>query len=222
MASYDPDLGLFYESPNAAPSTYYLYNDAFVASLALEDFERDLPPLGVYQVLAGNTVPRDYFAYGWTQVDLERVDLEWDGERAIRSERLDPTVYLPDWKEYADRLLLSSINYANLGDLEQATELFGLAAEMYDGTGLKDKVAWANDEYATYKLALYIITANHLALDRPELQKMAGTLLSLQEADPESNRYGGIYTEYDSNLSPLAHTDTNTETTALCLIALSP
>lgn len=216
FTNYNPDLGLISEAPNAEPTTYFLYSDNYVASLALEDLDLNVPSLGVYKVLAGYSVDSEYFANGFTQVVLDVV-----GDKVIKSESPDPTVRLPDWKEYADRLLLSSINYANRGDLDQASGLFDLAAGMYDGTGLNDKAAQANGEYATYKLALYIIAANRLNLDRPELHEMADTILALQESDPDSNRYGGIYTEYDSNLSPLPHTDTNTETTALCLFALT-
>lgn len=54
---------------------------------------------------------------------------------------------------------------------------------------------------------------------RFRIKKLSARLLSLQEKNPASNRYGGLYTEYDVEGKPLPYSDTNTKTTSLALLA---
>ncbi len=51
-------------------------------------------------------------------------------------------------------------------------------------------------------------------------KKALDVLKSMQERNPKSDRYGGIYTEYGDDLKPLPWTDTNIETTAVVHRAL--
>lgn len=220
---YDPDIGLVRESPNANPNLFFVWSDNYLVSLALDDLDLatrvasyNVPGLDKYRVLAGDPVDPDCFAIASTQLVVEI-----RGDKTIKTEQPDPSApMLSDWESYADLLLLSSINYVNLNNKERALEAFEAALAMYDGVGFQDKAFQASQEYATYKLALCIIAASHLKVSRAEIHDMVRSIISLQALDVSSNRYGGIYTEYDSTLSPLSHTDTNTETTALCMLAL--
>ena len=224
MAGYDPDLDLIRESPNSNPDIYWLYSDNYLASLALmktapetsvsiaramEDYA--FRPLERWHVLSGEEVWDALFA--WDSKDFSITDI-------VGTETPSPALHMEDWQEYADRLLLAAINAFNRGDIHEASGLFVKAQEMFDGLGFRDKAFVERGYYDTYKLALYVIAGSDLGMSAPERQRLIELMLSLQENDPASNRHGGIYTEYDDNLKPLPHTDTNTETTSLTILAL--
>jgi len=228
LAGYDPALNLIRESPNANPHIYWLFSDNYLASLALRDAEAETSSaiqtaLVSYQyshserwkALEGQVVSADLFAMGVTAADIT----EKEG-KLIRTEVPDPQIHMEDWQEYADRLLMGAINASNRDDGEEGLSLFEKAQEMFDGSGLADKVFEEDGYYATYKLALYLLAADKLNIHLPERQDVESLLLSLQEKNPDSNRFGGIYTEYDGDGKPLPHTDTNTETTSLVFLAL--
>lgn len=219
----DPETGLCTEHPNDEKPKAWIWSDNFLASLALGDDRLaalvnsfDVPRLEKFVPLKGDYVSEEWFAIpsGDKPLVVEELD-----HLTVQSEYPDTSIRLPDWQEYVDRLLLASINASNDNNPIRATELFNLAATTYDGVGLLDKAAKNNGEYSTYKLALYLIAAERLHVDRPEIDDMITTILSLQERNSNSNRYGGIYTEYSVDRKPFLHTDTNTETTALCLMA---
>jgi len=130
----------------------------------------------------------------------------------VFTEEPDSSIIFVDWLEYADRLLLAAINAQNVGDTTRADELLSIANSMWSSIGLRDKVYLVDGKYETYKLALY-----YYATGRKDVLNI---LKKLQERDPHSNRYGGMYTEYGDNLLPFEFTDVNTETGAITLLAL--
>lgn len=224
MAGYDPDLGLIGESPNSNPNVYWLYSDNYLAYLALMKTAPETSasiaramegysfrPLERWHVLSGEVVWDALFAWGSKDVGITD---------RVRAETSSPALNMEDWQEYADRLLLAAINAFNRGDTNEASDLFVRAQEMFDDLGFQDKAFVEQGYYDTYKLALYVIAGSSLGMSAPERQSVIELMLSLQENDPASNRYGGVYTEYDDNLKPLPHTDTNTETTSLTILAL--
>ena len=228
LASYDSALDLVRESPNANPNVYWLYSDNYLASLALKEAEPDIasaivPAIDGYQfrpskrwaVLGGQAVPDDLFAMGVIPATIARQE-----SREIRSEIPSPLFHMDDWQEYADRLLLAAINASNRGDRKEARRLFEKAQGMFDGLGFKDKAFTVRGYYDTYKLALYLLAAERISIQVPERQWVISLILSLQEKDPASNCYGGVYTEYDEDGKALPHSDTNTETASLALLAL--
>ena len=228
LASYDSALGLVRESPNANPNVYWLYSDNYLVSLALKEAEPDIASaivqaIGGYQfrpserwaVLGGQAVPDDLFAMGVIPATIARQE-----SREVRSEIPSPLFHMDDWQDYADRLLLAATNASNKGDRKEARRLFEKAQGMFDGLGFKDRAFRERGYYDTYKLALYLIAAGGVGMNTPQKQEIVNLLLSLQEKDTASNRYGGVYTEYDGSGKPLPHSDTNTETTALALLAL--
>jgi len=229
LAGYDPGLQLIRESPNANPGIYWLFSDNYLAFLALRDAESetasriwealegyDYDHSQRWKALEGKVVPVDLFATGVTAENITG-----EQPQQIRTEIPDPQIHMQDWQEYADRLLMAAINEANQGDGEEALGLFEKAQMMFDGSGLADRVFEVHGYYATYKLALYLLAADRLDIVLAERQKVEDLLLSLQEKDPDSNRFGGVYTEYDLEGNPYPHTDTNTETTSLALLALA-
>jgi len=227
LTGYDPYIGLVRESPNANPNVYWLCSDNYLASLALEKAEPKIAeaitqsiaiyqaigqigPLAKWKVLSGEVVPEAVFA-----MDVKKPTIITIEGNEVRSEVTDSARPML-WKEYADLLLLASINAFNRGDIVEARNLFGNVT--FDGTGLTD-AANKQGNYSTYKLALYLIAAEKVGIDIPAKKEIMNRILSLQENDPTSNRYGGVYTDYDSNGKPLT-SDTNTETTSLVLLAL--
>jgi len=224
VAGYDPDLGLIRESPYSNPNVYWLYSDNYLASLALKKTAPEMStsiaramegytfrPSERWHVLSGEVVWDALFA--WGSKDICKTE-------RVKTETPSPTLHMEDWQEYADRLLLAAINAFNRGDIHEASGLFVTAQEMFDGLGFRDKAFVERGYYDTYKLALYVIAGSSLGMSAPERQSVIELMLSLQENAPASPRYGGVYTEYDDNLKPLPHTDTNTETTSLTILAL--
>jgi len=127
-----------------------------------------------------------------------------------------------DWEEYADWLLIESINSAIKGNRARAQILFNRAMEMWDGQGFRDKSFRSTKLYDTYKLALAIYA--YRLLGKPakysnETDTMMRILARAQ--DPTS---GGVFTNYETingntifseNIS-----DRNTETTSIVILAL--
>jgi hypothetical protein len=226
---YDSELQLIPESPVGQPNRYWLYSDNYLASLSLEGSSPETssniqqailsynpPPQQRFEVITGGTLDPNAFAYDRKQFPIDNID-----GKEVWSETIDHSDPMNDWQEFADRLLLAAINQANLGDYEQAEHLFNLASEMFDGIGFRDK-AFQDDRYETYKLALYLIAAEKIGVEIENEEKVRDTILELQGRNPDDSlHYGGVYTHCTSDLIPAPEADTNTETTSLCLIALT-
>jgi len=234
LAGYDPNIGLVRESPHDNPNLYWLYSDNYLASLALEKAQPNIADnitqsIASYQaicqigdsakwkVLSGQVVDEAVFAMNVNLSNCTKID-----GNEVRSEvtNTNPAIYMNDWQDYADLLLLASINEFNLGNSSEAQNLFAKAQDMFDGTGFQDK-AYTNQDYSTYKLALYLIAAEKLGIAIPAKTEIVDRILSLQDNDLTSSGYGGVYTDYDSNGEKLLGSDTNTETTSLVLLALN-
>jgi hypothetical protein len=239
LANYDPYIGLVSESPRDNPNLYWLYSDNYLASLALEKAEPKIAnaiaravasyqavyqfPSSYWNVLSGEVIPEAVFAMGvdnstniiaFPSNKITSQDLE------VGSKISDPAKPMPNWQDYADLLLLASINAFNGGDMVEAHTLFQKAQGMFDGIGFEDE-AFKPGDYATYKLALYLIAAEKLGIHIPT-KEIKNLILSLQDDHPIENRYGGVYTDYSGNGKPAtSDTDTNTETTSLVLLALN-
>ena len=231
LAGYDPYIGVVRESPHANPNVYWLYSDNYLASLALEKAQPktaktitqsiaiyqaigQIGPSAKWKVLAGEVVPEVMFAMNVNLSNCTKIE-----GNEVRSEvtNTNPAIYMNDWQDYADLLLLASINEFNLGNNSEAQNLFAKAQDMFDGIGFQDK-AYTNQDYSTYKLALYLIAAKKVGIHIPAKEIM-NRILSLQDKDPTSKGYGGVFTDYNSN-GKLPTSDTNTETTSLVLLAL--
>ena len=127
---------------------------------------------------------------------------------------------LSDWREYADWLLLESINSIIKGDEVRARKLFRDAMLMWDGMGLRDKAVETTGQYDTYKLALAIYAFRALGEPSSYENQVKEMLTIIARAqDPIS---GGIHTNYIiHNGTPYFNmSDSNVETTSIVIIAL--
>ncbi len=127
---------------------------------------------------------------------------------------------LSDWKEYADWLLLESINSLIKGDKARAEDLFKQAMKMWDGNGINDKATKESGQYSVYKLALAIYAFKALgepAKYWPIIREMLSVIAKAQ--DPAS---GGIHTNYVVRNGTLdfSVSDRNVETTSIVILAL--
>lgn len=201
LTQFNSTIGLHREAPNVAPNIYWVYSDGYLVGDDLSRFQGT--PLTKWHVLRGEVVAEEVFTWGSLATSL--------GE-GVWTEEPNSSVIFSDWLEYADRLLLATINAQNAGNSSRATELLTIADSMWSGIGLRDKVYLVDGKYETYKLALY-----YYATGRKDVLRV---LRKLQERDSSSNRYGGFYTEYGDNLLPFSYTDVNTETSAIALLAV--
>ncbi|MBC7320186.1 hypothetical protein H5T89_06045 [bacterium] len=116
-----------------------------------------------------------------------------------------------DWDEYGDLLLYGTIDESRKGNKDYQS-LWIRAKDMFDGFGIRDRVAIATGKYETYKLALFLFTANLLKDDSIDREKIIGILSKLQDED------GGFVTHYDKNSNWLGFS--NVETTCFVILAL--
>ena len=214
----NPDIGLLREAPFAAPHIYWLNNDN---SLAAYTFSQ----LGISSL--GSEITQKVQQYGENSNDF--IEVVWGesitfpphvatsvllmqvGQAEIWQEMHNEGPVFEDWAEYANLGFLGALNTGDQGEHQEAVRIFENTMQLFDNTGFKDKSF--NGIYETYKLALALYTAGKINVeyaDRVTLQKI---LLKMQ------NSNGGFHTHYNSSFAPTG--DTNTETTAFALLALS-
>jgi hypothetical protein len=196
--------------------TYWLFHDNYLAAHVLAGARPDLSQriraalvrFGVTNsgkieiVFDEEPRPLPFRAYRLTEVAVL-------AGKKIRTEVVTTNV-LQGWEGYADLLLLASLAEAGRAPAEARRD-FDRATAMWDGHGFLDRAAQTHRMYATYKLALYLIAANRLALHAPLAKDVLVRLLALQAAD------GGWKTDYNLT-GPQGMT--NVETTCLALRAL--
>lgn len=116
-----------------------------------------------------------------------------------------------DWENYGDLLLYGVINKFKENDKDYQA-LWIKAKGMFDGFGINDKIAKDTNKYETYKLALFLFTANLLKDNSIDREKIVNILFNLQDGD------GGFITHYDKNFNWLGFS--NVETTCFVILAL--
>ena len=214
----DPVLGLLPEF--RGHSVYWLYHDNYLVVKTLEKTDPSLSEKiraaieregitgsGKIELLfdeAENPLP-------FRQHEL--IDVRNDGSgKLLRTEILKDTP-LKGWEKYADLLLMSAFAKAP-NQPEAAVKDFESARKMWDGIGLHDRVVDVANHYATYKLALYLLTDHRLGKRLPanERRRVAIKLLNRQSDS------GGWITDYlaDGTLRGKA----NVETSCLAILAL--
>ena len=196
--------------------TYWLFHDNYLAAHALAATRPDLSQrirsaLGRFGITNSGKIeivfdeaprPLPFRAYHLT--DVATVD-----GRKIRTEVVTTNI-MQGWESYADLLLLASIAQSR-GAPGEARRNFDRATAMWDGRGFQDPATRRHGIYATYKLALYLIAADRLALSPPLATDVLAQLRALQASD------GGWRTDYNA-AGPQGLT--NVETTCLALRAL--
>ena len=240
--------GLIHESPdtgsppqyNDQNMTYWVYNDNFLASLALKASNPGMAAnisrnMTHYLDLKGIADPSKHLSFFmaltepfmWDWRASRPFNLTPDGEAGYKifTEVHDQGVF-SDYKLYADIALLKAINESLWGDPVKANDNYSAAEALWDGHGFSDKGnGYAHDNYQTYKVALYIYESKLLGKVDSVNYTNATKALTLMQIHggvvPETN--GGFSTWYswpDSSPDPLARGSTNVETTSLAILAL--
>jgi hypothetical protein len=134
------------------------------------------------------------------------------------TERIDRSAR--DFDQYADLCFLWSKNLLLKGDIQGARTYFNEGMSYWNGTGFLDKAFNASTpkEFDTFKVGLALWMAKQLnqttngQIRMPDFTKMENIIWTMQ--NPTN---GGIYTNYNSTFGN-AGSDTNVETTAICLL----
>ena len=210
---FDPELRLLPEYPGA--KTYWLYHDNYLAAHALAVShpklatqitaalrERGVTNSGKIEIVHGEALSplplRDYLLK-----EVARV-----GDKILKTEVVTGQLNT-GWRGYADLRLLTAL--ATTNDAVARAE-FAAARAMWDGRGFKDSATDKQGRYATYKLALALLTAQRRGLDFPEAADVRREMLTRQSAS------GGFITDYLANGENRGFA--NVETTCLCLLAI--
>jgi hypothetical protein len=226
LANYNSTVGLIRNSPDSQSlsNTYYLYSDNYLAALALQEqgsgnstlvkvssnitksihlyIQGQPNPVNQYEVL---TAPIPAFNGSKNFVVYSR------GTETVSTTVNNMSSKWLNLHDYADIAFLEAIYYYSVGNDSGARSAYQVGAAMYDGIGLKDSVP---GNYQTYKLALYVYASRLLGLG---YYASAFDQLIAMQSDSGVDR-GGFYTCYGSDAE--AACGTNTETTALALLAL--
>jgi hypothetical protein len=200
------------------------------AKLCAEIRKYDPPRHGIIEALAGEPImwppyPEEQYVVGpdpsqrtstHPNVCSNPEDAPWQVIcHEIRNAQMAP---FDDWEEYADLALYRALDLYNEGNLTESRSIYREVMESFDGIGFKDKVFDIEHTYATYKLALAIYVGSRIG--EPVDKRIVKVLLDKQQRPGSSHPLpGGFIALYDAEGGPL--NDTNTETTAYALLALS-
>ena len=213
IGQYDSSLGLLEESPNVGAGRFFVHADAYLAGLDVSWYGEcyGLQPSPHWRVLRERVVlPEKEIMWGVKP---------WDLFDDVHSYQPDPSIVM-SMDLWADRLLLSALSAKLAGNHAREQELVAQARDIWDGNCLQDEFyRWHEREYGypaceTFKTALYY----HLTGDADAL----AILRRMQETDPASSNYGGIYNMYDQygDRFPADQIDANSETTAVVLLCV--
>lgn len=164
-------------------------------------------------------MPRNPKVYGnYTSMDGENYQ--------INANVPDREIFMVNFADYADLLAEAVMLEHYTGHYWKAEKLYDQLREMWNGTGLVDKIAKEGGEnepphFDTYKLALACLAAQ-LMEDEAFGNQMMHAIMKNQYAQSGKHQWSFI-TWYAKLGEPLNQDiPTNAETTTLCLIALSP
>ena len=241
--AYNPDLRLCREAPRVAPNVYWVASDNLLAYKALESHDFELAStirLRLVEIARTCNLPTSSerlplsLRYDVVMRDNERLEIPpknvthitlYNSSYLLRYDIANGTGQFDDWREYADLLLLVALSNHNRGERGNAVGNFTLAAEMWDGVGLRDKAydlpygegqaLGSTNAYATYKLGLLLYVSAKLAIDLPFEKNVVDKIWSVQ-----NQTSGGIYTHILPD-GTAGDSDTNTETTAFIILGVS-
>ncbi len=212
---FDPGLDLLPEYAGA--KVYWLYHDNYLAAKLLKPshpalarrIETAMHNFGVSHSgkieILFDEAPKAFPFRHYELLDVTNI-----ASKLIRTERVTDKV-LQGWDAYADLLLMAAIAKSRTAP-QEAKRYFGQAITLWDGHGFADPAFKKGGFYATYKLALAIVSADVLK------QKLPFRSLAIQQLTKLQSSTGGWITDYfpDGQPNGLA----NVETTCLALLAL--
>jgi hypothetical protein len=225
-----PSAGLDKEAPVAAPNTVWLTNDNFIVCVVLSKVgssraDTIKQKLDFYGITGNGKVE----LFNDTRVGAFRTSNYYTvttvGNYTIKEEVDNGTVMF-DFAQYADLAFLWSKNLLLQGNVTGALDYFNIGMSMWNGTGFLDKAFNTSSpkEFDTYKVGLALWMAKQLnqttngglyqytSFNVSYFTKMENIIWTVQ--DPTN---GGIHTGYTSTFGT-AGSDTNVETTAICLL----
>lgn len=209
----DPELGLLPEYRSA--NVYWLFHDNYLAAKVLSashpQIARSIMTAihreGVYKsgkiemIFGESEKPLPFRQY-------QLMDVRRTTNKVIRTEKVTDRV-LVGWEEYADLLLLASIAEKSPSAARQHWEA---ALRLWDGKGFFDAAARNGQRYATYKLSLALLAAEHLTPPAKPPPGLLDRLLALQDDS------GGWITDYDATGKKIGLA--NVETTCLSILGI--
>jgi arylsulfatase A-like enzyme len=210
---FEPALELLPEYAGA--KVYWLYHDNYLAAKLLDSRRPDLAQRirsairrygiersGKIEILFGEAPePLPFRHYVLTNV------AQADG-RTIRTEQVAGAPWA-GWEAYADLLFMAALAEAP-AQPDAARAHFSRALALWDGRGFEDQAV--RGTYATYKLALAVITGARLHAELPMREAVLDRLAALQSPS------GGWITDYDAAGQPRGLA--NVETTCTVMLAL--
>lgn len=227
---YNPTLRLCVESPKTFKSRYWTTSDNLWAYKALQPYYpnvsnaiRDkLRELVIIHGLPHDSegLPISYkheVVLGvWQYVQIpfnlsNEITLHHNGYN-ISADIQNGTSRWPDFEEYADALCYASLTRYHQNKPDEADYYFDKAKAMWDGMGLADKAYNGTGVYETYKLGLLLYTSKTIGRPLGFEEELSQRIWRQQ--DPYT---GGIRVNYYPDGTPID--DTNTETTAIVIIA---
>jgi len=226
-----PGVGLDKAAPIAEPNTIWLTNDNIIAYAVLLELNKTTATTlnqsltkygvsgnGLVEVLLNKTIEP---IRGSTTHDIAIV-----GQYTIREDVRDGGV-MQDFNQYADLCFWWSQNLLLKNDINGAITYFNKGMSMWNGIGFSDK-PFNGTELQTFKVGLALWMAERLnyttngklyqqtSFTDADYSGMQNIIWSLQ--DPTN---GGIHTGYTSTSGTIgSNTDTNVETTSICLLYL--
>lgn len=241
--AYNSTLHLCREAPRVAPNVYWIASDNLLAFKALKPYDPQLSSTisselvrlaklynlptsgdGLPLSLRYDIIIRDNATLEIPPRNVTHLTLYHDSY-VLKYDIANGTGTFRDWKKYADLLLLAALSNHNQGDSRDAIGNFTLAANMWDGLGLRDlgfNASYGEGQapgnphaYATYKLGLLLYVSGKLGVHLPFENDVVSRIWSMQN---QTN--GGIFTHIMPD-GGSGTSDTNTETTAMVILGIT-
>ncbi len=232
-SQYIPSIGLLRAATATYPDniTIYISNDNVLAARALAVLGSPLASKvltilnnnfsggwnGKIDILLGRDIPDNFYS---SYNELVKED---DGYRIVW-EKLNTSIIITDWYNYADLLVYHALDRLLWGSRPEAEKSFLNLTKMWDGYGFRDKPTSETGVYAVYKCALFIYLyraleaagSNVIYRYRDIYEKCLEIIAKAQDAIK-----GGIHTDYRIvNGRIIIQGDMNTETTSMVVLAL--
>jgi hypothetical protein len=227
-----PSVGLDKAAPIAEPNTIWLTNDNVIAYAVLSELNNTMATT-LNQSLAEYGVSGNGLVEVLLNKRIEPIRasnsyiIDTNGQYTIKVDVRNGSV-MYDFDQYADLCFWWSQNLLLKNDTDGAITYFNQGMSMWNGTGFLD-IVFNNSqtkEFQTFKVGLALWMAERLNwatngnlyqqtsftdADYSEMQNIIWTM--------QAQTNGGIHTGYTSTFGTIgSNTDTNVETTALCLL----
>jgi hypothetical protein len=227
-----PSVGLDRCSPIAESNTIWLTNDNILAYVVLLNFNTSMA-----ETLNQNLAKYNVSGNGLVEVVLNKTiepirasnsyNVTTIGQYTIKMDIRNGSV-MQDFNQYADLCFWWSQNLLLKNDVNGAIDYFNQGMSMWNGTGFLDVVYNSSQtkEFQTFKVGLALWMAERLnctingnlhqqtSFTEADYSEMHNIIWTLQ--DPTN---GGIHTGYTSTFGNItSDTDTNVETTSICLL----